>query len=123
MPIKDLAISYPVLVDPGVISPEIVENPLEVTATLPTPGPGRGGDPAAKLGAAKTPSRPSVTGPPVATAKGIRLMKFPFVVEFVWQPLSPAEREQRKKAAETAKPAATPPGTPAGASKSAKKTP
>jgi type IV pilus assembly protein PilM len=133
--VKDLAISYPVLVDPGTIVAEIVANPLDSAAGAARGATGPLGPAGVGLGKPKIPAKPgdakavgrgaglglSGEGP-----KGIPLSRFSFVVQVIWQPLSPAEREQRKKAeaaqiAPTAPgtPPATPPGTPPAAPKPA----
>jgi hypothetical protein len=40
------------------------------------------------------------------------LDKFPFRVEFIWQPVSPADREQRKKDRQAAEAAQAPAAAP-----------
>ena len=98
---KDLGISCPVLVNPLKV--------YEVEVTDPNAEPGDGAAPAGwacrwspgGMGMGGMGRNRPVPGPADASAAGtVKLGKFDFVVQFCWQPKTPSERHEAKKAPE-----------------------
>lgn len=89
VPIEDLGIGYPVLINPGKVETVLVpdpnvdvEQPAETEAAGAAMGTGRG--------------RPGEGD----KRNMIELRKFDFVIQFAWQPTPPSERHEKEKQAE-----------------------
>ena len=81
---KELGIGFPVLINPGRIEKEVVNlNPNLGGATEP-----RRGAPPGGLGA---------EGADLAERNSVTLLRFDFKVQFAWKPMTPTEREQKKR--------------------------
>jgi type IV pilus assembly protein PilM len=81
---QELGLSYPVLVDPGLVNPMEIEDP---------------NSPKGVRGAAAGGVAGGVAGP-----KKIKVRRFDFVVQFCWQPKLPSERRKAKEHAADAQP-------------------
>ncbi len=96
--LQELGISYPVLVNPLKVETEELQNPNAETDA--TAGGGVGGVPA--LGGAGIRPRTLPAGDNASPSSIIKLQRFDFVVHFCWQPKTPTERSEVKKAKEQA---------------------
>lgn len=94
--LRDLGISYPVLVNPLRVDSETIRTPY----SLPDVGGARGGEMGA-LGAGAR-ARPAAGGADTAANDSIRLQVFSFDVHFCWQPKTATERRDAQKALEKA---------------------
>ncbi len=94
VPVSDLGIGYPVLINPGKVETVLVANP---NAEPETAEGAEGADP----------MQPGVAGRMEAGQAGenqapsrIELRKFDFVVQFAWKPTPPSERHEKEEQAE-----------------------
>jgi type IV pilus assembly protein PilM len=121
---KDLGISYPVLIDLGRIEDVEIPDPnWRPQTTAARDKEKAAGEPGAARAPAMTGGPGPMMGPPgsMMGTSGqtdlwpkLKLRRFRFVVQFCWQPVPPAERQKLKAQAEQAKgPAAAPPKAPA----------
>jgi type IV pilus assembly protein PilM len=104
---QELGISCPVLVNPLRVETEELHNPnAEADATGRV---GAGGPPGAFAPGMNRPNRLPAAKDGASAPSTIKLQRFDFVVHFCWQPKTPTERREAKKAKEQAVAPATQP--------------